>query len=191
MLRGGSWHYYAYSSRSAGRSWNSPEYRDNVVGFRCASSVPPSAVTAVSTPQPTPTPTSDIGNLLSDTPTPLPLQGLAGVWQGSCYGRETFSIEWKNEGYVVLSCKIDTGEGSTFPISNQSWKNGKLSWTCPHMVPYNGPPFYTNTNRLHYYFFKVQSVDADTLQLSLTVSVDYPETKNLYASTCSVQRSMP
>lgn len=129
--------------------------------------------------------------LVPDTPTTEIPQGMTGTWTGDCEGTVTFSIAQLNDAYVVHSCAIDMGIGSTFPISYQSWNNEKLTWTCPQLVPYNGPPWYTNTNREHYYFFKVQSQSNDDMQLSLTVTVAYPSNATLYSGVCQVTRVNP
>jgi formylglycine-generating enzyme required for sulfatase activity len=175
VRRGGAWYENENDMRSSFRGQANLLEKSAYIGFRCSRLVPEAP--EASAPGPTLTQTS--------------LQSLAGAWHGSCRGEVDFLIEQKDEGYVVTSCNIDTGKGSTYPISYQFWKYGNLSWTCPHMVPYDGPPFYTNTNRPEYYFFHVKSQTTDALQLSLTVTVDYPSADTLYTNECSVQRSVP
>jgi formylglycine-generating enzyme required for sulfatase activity len=43
VLRGGSWGLIPWHCRSAHRSWAPPGYRDFIIGFRVAASVPPKA----------------------------------------------------------------------------------------------------------------------------------------------------
>jgi eukaryotic-like serine/threonine-protein kinase len=59
VLRGGAWYDLEDFVRSANRDGYGPAGRDYDLGFRCASSVPPSAAPAASTPKPTPTPVAN------------------------------------------------------------------------------------------------------------------------------------
>jgi len=146
VLRGGSWYNNEYDIRTTYRLWNSPSFRNSLIGFRCAI---PSVTTTSEITNTDSSSTGDEYLFIQDVTIPddaiiQPATVFTKTWQIKNMG----TTIWTKDYHLVFDTGLSPADGSTTVILNSEVNPGDLTEISIDFVAPSGIGTYNSNWKL-------------------------------------------